>query len=91
MISDNIIIAHEIFHSLKSLKRQAMSYMAVKTYITKAYDRLEWHFLETIMYHMGFDTRWIKWIMNCISTMTFSVIINGIPEGKITPEGGIKQ
>lgn len=41
IISDNIVVAHEILHSLKARKRQATSYMAVKTDITKAYDRLE--------------------------------------------------
>lgn len=41
MISDNIVIAHEVFHSLKARKKQATSYMAVKTYIIKAYDRLK--------------------------------------------------
>lgn len=46
MITDNIIIAHEIYYSLKSRKRQANSYMALKTDITKAYDRLEWKFLQ---------------------------------------------
>ena len=41
MISENIVVAHEVFHSLKVRKRQATLYMDVKTYITKAYDRLE--------------------------------------------------
>lgn len=41
MILDNIIVAHEIFHSLKVRKRQANSNMAVKTDITKAFDCLE--------------------------------------------------
>lgn len=40
-IIDNVIISHEMLHSLKSRKRWAKSYMAVKTDISKAYDRLE--------------------------------------------------
>lgn len=67
MISDNIIVANEIIHSLKVRKRQANSYMAVKTDITKAYDRLEWKFLEETMKRMGFHTKWIKWIMTCVT------------------------
>lgn len=38
MITNNIIIAHEVYYSLKRRKRQANSYMALKTDITKAYD-----------------------------------------------------
>ena len=55
----NVIIAHEILHSLTSRKRWARSYMAVKTDISKAYDRLDWSFLEDAMRHMGFDVKWI--------------------------------
>ena len=91
VITYNIVIAHEIFHSLKARKRQATSYMAVKTDITKAYDRLERRFLEKTMMYMGFDAKWISWIMNCISTVSYSVIINGTPEGCITPQRGIRQ
>ena len=59
IITYNIIVAHEILHSLKIRKRQSKYYMAVKTEITKAYDRLEWSFLEEVMKQMGFDVKWI--------------------------------
>ena len=91
VISDNIIVAHEIFHSLKVRKRQENSYMAVKTDITKAYDRLEWSFLEITMRKMGFDTKLIRWIMICVMTVTYSVMINGLPEGLIVPQRGLRQ
>ena len=91
MITDNNIIAHEIFHALKARKRQSKSYMALKTDITKAYDRLEWNVLETTMKHMGFDNKWIQWIMMCVTTVSYSVLINGSPRGLITPARGIRQ
>lgn len=91
MISDNVIIAHEIFHSLKVRKRQANSYMVVKTNITKAYDRLEWRFLEITMRKMGFESKWIRWIMKCVTIVTYSVMINRAPEGLIVPQRGLRQ
>lgn len=91
LISDNIVVAHEIFHSLKARKRQANSYMAVKTDITKAYDRLEWGFLQEAMKTMGFGDQWIQWIMECVSTVSYSVLINGRAEGHIVPERGLRQ
>jgi len=59
-IMDNVIMAHEMLHSLKSRKRWAKSYMAVKIDISKAYARLEWSFLQDTMIHMGFDIKWIN-------------------------------
>ena len=85
VITDNIIVAHEVFHSLKVRKRQATSYMALKIDITKAYDRLELSFLQETMKRMGFCSTWIKRIMACVSTVSFSVLINGSQEGFIEP------
>ena len=90
-IMDNVIIAHEMLHSLKSRKRWARSYMAVKTDISKAYDRLEWSVLEDTMRHMGFDEKYITWIMKCVSSVTFYVLVNGSPYGYISPTRGIRQ
>lgn len=88
---DNVIIAHEMLHSLKRRKHWAKSYMAVKTDICKAYDRLEWQFLRDTMDKMGFDGKWIHWIMLCVKSVMFSTLINGTPRGLIKPERGIRQ
>lgn len=90
-ISDNILVAHEIMHSLKAKKGCQSAYMAVKTDISKAYDRVEWNFLEKVMLQLGFDTQWVKKIMACISTVTYEVLINGSPYGKIYPTRGLRQ
>ncbi|KAA3472329.1 reverse transcriptase [Gossypium australe] len=42
--------------------------------MSKAYDRVEWAFLEEIIRKMGFKPRWIRLIMKCISTISYSVI-----------------
>ena len=90
-IMDNVIMAHEMLHSLKSRRRWANSYMAVKTDTSKAYDRLEWKFLRDVMVYMGFDMKWIGWIMRCVESVSFSVLVNGSPSGHITPTRGIRQ
>ena len=90
-IMDNVVIAHEMLHSLKKRKRWANSYMTVKTDITKAYDRLEWDFIRDTMKSLGFDTKWIHWVMQCVESVCFSVLINGAPRGMISPERGIRQ
>lgn len=45
LISDNVLIMHEVLHFLKSSGAVKHCSMAVKTYISKAYDRLEWTFI----------------------------------------------
>ncbi|KFK27798.1 hypothetical protein AALP_AA8G430800 [Arabis alpina] len=90
-IMDNVIIAHEMLHSLKRRKRWAKSYMTVKTDISKAYDRMEWQFIKDTMMQMGFNDTWIGWIMMCVETVTFSTLVNGVPTGTIIPHRGIRQ
>lgn len=90
-ISDNVLVAHELLHSLKSKKECQSAYLAIKTDISKAYDRVEWNFLEQVMLKLGFDQRWVKWIMECVRTVSYEVLINGSPYGHITPTRGLRQ
>lgn len=42
---------------------------------------IEWRFLDEVLRKKGFATCWITWIMECIRSMSFSVLINGSPYG----------
>lgn len=91
MISDNILIAHEMVHGLQVNEHVSDDFMAIKTDMSKAYDRVEWNFLEVLMEKMGFARIWITWIMACVSSVSFSVLMNGNEHGFIKPERGIRQ
>ena len=88
--NDNIMLAHEIMHSFKKKKGETR-YMAIKLGIEKAYDRLEWNFIRVIISKLGFHTKWIDWVMECITIISYSLLINGNSKGKIQSSRGIRQ
>uniref|UniRef100_A0A803PMU7 Reverse transcriptase domain-containing protein n=1 Tax=Cannabis sativa TaxID=3483 RepID=A0A803PMU7_CANSA len=91
IIQDNAIIGFESLHCLKKGRFGNGKKMAVKLDMSKAYDRVEWNFLEAMMVHLGYDEQWIKKIMNCVTTVSFSILINGCIKGFFRPERGLRQ
>jgi hypothetical protein len=89
-IQDNIILAHELQHSYK-LKKGKGGFMFLNMDMEKAFDKMEWDFILAIMEKLGFHPTWISWIRLCISSSSFSIILNGSPFGNFSPERGLRQ
>jgi len=85
LITDNVLVVYEIMHFLKQKRGGSDSFMAAKLDMSKAFDRVEWIFVEKVMRKMGFNEDWINLVMNCISSVSYSVIINGTTYGNIVP------
>ncbi|XP_020889488.1 uncharacterized protein LOC110230528 isoform X2 [Arabidopsis lyrata subsp. lyrata] len=90
LITDNVIITHELLHSLRTKKIKS-PFMALKLDIAKAFDKVEWNYLLSILRRFGFAEKWCQWIMKCVTTVTYSVLINGSPSKKIIPSRGLRQ
>jgi hypothetical protein len=89
-IQDNTILAHELLHSFKTKKGKG-GFMFLNLDMEKAFDKMEWGFILSVMSKLGFHSSWINWIRVCISSSTFSILINGSPFGLFSPTRGLRQ
>ena len=66
-------------------------FMAMKLEMSKAYDRVEWHFLKQILLKLGFQESWVALIMECVTIVSYSILVNGELKGLIKPSRGLHQ
>jgi len=83
-------VAFEHFHYLKKRpKHTRKCHMALKLDMSKAYDRIEWWFIEDMKKAMGFCDSFIRLVMGCVTTVSFKVLImliNGRPSNEFMPQ-----
>lgn len=65
--------------------------MAVKIDMEKAFDFMEWSSISKIFNSLGFHSRWVKWIGECITTVSFLVVINGESVDPIHPTRSLRE
>ncbi|GJV82914.1 hypothetical protein Tco_1522812 [Tanacetum coccineum] len=88
-ISDNILITQELMHNYHLDRGPPRC--AFKVDIQKAYDTVDWSFLDRILRGFGFHQIMIKWIMVCVTSPSFSICINGDVHGYFKGKRGLRQ
>ena len=91
LITDNVLVAFETMHYLNQKRSGRIGEMVLKLDMSKAFDHVEWDCLKQIMLKMGFNNKRVALIMQCVSSVTYSIKINGTPQGHITPTRGLRQ
>ena len=91
LITDNVIVAYKALHSMHIRKKGKTSSLAMKLDVNKAYDQVEWLFLQGVMQKLGFPEKRIERVMTCVTTTSFSILLNGKPYGNVLPSRGIQQ
>lgn len=69
-------MANEFLHHLKNRKQGKNFELTLKVDMNKVYDKVEWDFLGFVMKKMGFNAKWIGWILEYISSITYDLIVN---------------
>ena len=89
-IGENVALAQEIVHSFKQSKKRKGS-VGFKLDFHKAYDSLEWTFILRVLKVVGFDQKVINLIYQCISTVSFTLLLNGSKSSSFSPSRGIRH
>jgi hypothetical protein len=91
IITDNVLVAYECLHYMRRNRSKSNAFCALKLDMTKAYDRVEWKYLEAAMLKLGFNRSWVDKIMKCVTTVSLWVLFNGEKLQDFKPTRGIRQ
>jgi hypothetical protein len=91
LITDNALMAFEYIHSLQMGSTARRKFCAYKLDMAKAYDRVDWRFLKGVLAKLSFHSQWIWWVMECVTTVRYSIRFNGQMLDSFTPTRGIRQ
>ena len=84
-ITDNTLIAFECIHAIQKGNGRGGDYCVYKLNLSKAYDRVDWGFLKSVMEKLGFHHKWLHWIMTCVTTVRYTVRFNGAAFESLPP------
>lgn len=87
-ILDGALIANEVVHWAKKSKEKIA---ILKLDFHKAYDTISWRFIDHMLENMGFGKKWRGWINACLSSASFSILVNGSPTAPVKMERGLRQ
>ena len=66
-------------------------FLGIKLDMNKACDRVNWRFPILMMEKLGFPPQWCNLVQQCISTVSFSILINGRHTARFKPSVGLRQ
>lgn len=91
LITDNVMIAFEMIHNMKSNRSMNNGNCALKIDISKAYDMVQWDILKDMLMRFGFSLQWVKWLEMCFAEVSYSINFNRDWIGPIVPGMGLRQ
>ncbi|GJU32048.1 putative RNA-directed DNA polymerase, eukaryota, reverse transcriptase zinc-binding domain protein [Tanacetum coccineum] len=72
-------------------KKKNKKLMIFKVDFEKAFDSVNWSYLDYVLLHMGFANKWRSWIRSCLFSARTSIMVNGSPTLEFSPGRGLRQ
>ena len=77
-ILDAVLITNEVMDEKSWSGEEGVVF---KIDFEKAYDHVDWGFLDHVLERKGFSTKWRSWMRGCLSSTSFAVLVNGNAKG----------
>lgn len=72
-------------------KKGKAGFMIIKIDLEKVYDRMEWSFVRSMMYRLGFHGDTVELILSCISSTSMALLFNGSQMETFHPSRRLRQ
>lgn len=89
LITDNIHLVENLMRHYE--RKRIYPRCVLKMDLRKAYDSVDWTFLESVLMGLQFPARFVRWIMQCVSSVSFTVKVNGETKGFFPGMRGLRQ
>lgn len=91
-INENCVLAHDMLNFVKQRKKKDAHYSFILNLdLNKAYDRISWAFVEKFLRKIGLSNLRVYVIMQFVSSVSYQVLVNREPSGRIIQKAGLRQ
>ncbi|KAL0293333.1 UNVERIFIED_CONTAM: hypothetical protein Sradi_6943100 [Sesamum radiatum] len=88
-ITDNIFLAHEMVRQYT--RKRISTRCTINVDLRKTFNSVSWTFISQVLHEYGFPPLFITWIMKCVSTSSFLVVLNGSLHGFFAGKKDLRQ
>jgi hypothetical protein len=85
---EGVVVVNEVIDFARKSGKECL---ILKVDFEKAYDSVDWSFLEDMLLRFGFGAKWRAWMRACVCAGNLSVLVNGSPTEEIGIKRGLKQ